>query len=331
MILKSQRGRWADAPRICRSLILLAALLPGCPAGDEQLAQSATGNPLDSAASRSGLGGDAGVPANPLEALASRARIVSLSPLSTRFLVELGVGARIVAVDPASTALPGFEGLPITSLAEASRFDPDYVIAPALPADAAALVARSGPDPGATRIVEFAPHDLEDVFALCRSLGGPLVGDEEALQLERRIARPLALVGGQSPPEGRPGVVAIVDSSPLVIAGGHSFETDLIEIAGGTSLTHGSDDVRRPIDREALARLDPDLILVMTTPEPEPARQERIALELGEHAPVVFFPFPTEGFWLDEPERIAARLHGLIAEFRPQPPAEADSTAHLER
>ncbi len=329
MISSSQRGTVRRGVRICRLLMLAAALWLGCRASENERAPDAT------ASLRSPSAGGANAAPHPdpqAGSFAARpavdARIVSLSPLATRFLVELGVGARIVAVDPASTALPGFEDEPTTSLPDAARFAPDFVIVPALPSDAAAV---SGLDPRTSRIVELAPHDLEDVTALCRSLGVTLVGEEEALQLERRILRPLSLVAGQSPPDGRPGVVAIVATSPLVIAGGHSFETDLIEIAGGTSLTHGGDEPRRSLGREALARLDPDLILVTSTPEPDPVEQERIALELGELAPVVFFPFESEGFWLDEPERVAARLRDLIAEFRPQSPPVAESSSSSAR
>lgn len=237
--------------------------------------------------------------------------IVSLSPLATRFLFELGVGARIVAVDRASHGLPGLGSLPITDRAGAERFAPAHILIPERRGEAQ--------DAGDPRVLEFAPHDLEDVYALCREIGIPLAGEAEATELERRIARPIAQVAGESPPEGRPGIVALVALEPLEIAGGHSFETDLIEAAGGNSLTHGGDDTRRLVEREDLRRLRPDLIVAMSDRELAADAQERIALTVGDLAPVLFFVFDREDFWLEEPARDALRLRELIASFRAAP------------
>ena len=239
-------------------------------------------------------------------------RIVSLSPVASRFLLALGVGDRLVAVDGDSLGAPGIPALPATSFEDAARFNPDLVLVRSLPDDRRVLETLEA---AGARIVEFAPHDLEDVFALCRSLGGELVGGAAAGEFERRIARPLALIAGESPAEGRPRVIALVRVDPPEIAGGHSFETDLIEIAGGSSITHGSDDHRRPIDSAGLARLAPDLVLVMTALPLGPADEDHALRLVGDIAPVSFFPFAPETFWLDEPAREAARLRETIVEF----------------
>ena len=241
------------------------------------------------------------------------ARIVSLSPIATRFLVELGVAPRLVAVDPRSrellSAAQPTAVLETSSLEDAHRFAPDFVLLPALPDDIGSLAELEA---AGARVVEFAPHDLEDVFALCRSVAGPLVGEEAATAFERRIARPLSLIAGQSSPEGRPRVVALVSVDPPEIAGGHSFETDLIEIAGGSSLTHGGDDNRRPIDAEELARLAPDRVVVMTASALVPADQDRALLLVGGIAPVDFFRFERETFWPAAPAEDAARLRAVF-------------------
>jgi ABC-type Fe3+-hydroxamate transport system substrate-binding protein len=123
-------------------------------------------------------------------------------------------------------------------------------------------------------LVEFAPHDLEDVFELCRRVGGQLVGTANALRFETELARPLAQIGGSSFGLARPRVIAVVGLDPLELAGGHSFETDLIEIAGGRSLTHGGDEPRLALRSEQLAEYAPDLILVVVSPvELTPAEQ----------------------------------------------------------
>lgn len=275
---------------------VLLALVAGiaCPAADEMPPSSETVEPSRSAREP------------------RPERIVSLSPLASRFLLALGVADRLVAVDLASLGVPGMPDRPATSFDEALRFAPDLVVVPSLPDDRRTLGALES---AGARIVEFAPHDLEDVFALCRGLGGELVGGAAAGQLERRIARPLALIAGESPAEGRPRVLALVRVDPPEIAGGHSFETDLIEIAGGSSITHGSDDNRRPIDPAGLALLAPDLVVVMTAQPLGPADEDRALRLVGDLAPVLFFPFAAETFWLDEPAREAARLRETIIVF----------------
>lgn len=235
-------------------------------------------------------------------------RIVSLSPVATRFLGQLGLDDRIVPFDGPQTA-PGEPRDVVPDLAAVARLDPDYVFLPALPDDQADLQAL---EESGARIVEFAPHDLEDLLALCQGIGVELVGRDGIEAFERRVLRPVALVAGQSSPTDRLRAVALVGLDPPELAGGHSFETDLIEIAGATSLTHGADDERRPIDREGLAAMRPDLVLVMT-PEPLDAEAHERVLDLaGGIALVRAFPFARETFWLDEPVREATRLREEI-------------------
>lgn len=305
----TRRGTWRRARRLqTRPALALLALAAGlaCPATDEATPTSET-DPTPAMPAPTDL------PADPTRPFAPRIeRVVSLSPVASRFVAALGAGDRLVAVDPGSLDLPGIPDRPTTDLGDVLRFEPDLVLVPALPDDLDALPRIQS---NVARLREFAPHDLEDVFALCRSLGAELVGAEAAGQLERQIARPLSFVAGESPAEGRPRILALVAVDPPQIAGGHSFETDLIEIAGGTSITHGSDDNRRPIDPAALARLAPDLVVVMTSTTLAPADEDSAIRFVGDVAPVEFFRFDPEFFWLEEPARDAKRLRALIVAF----------------
>jgi ABC-type Fe3+-hydroxamate transport system substrate-binding protein len=250
---------------------------------------------------------------NPMAALAPSAtpEIVSLSPLATLFLTQLGVGDRIIATDRETRAEDGSAKGRHADLDSLIRLEPDLVFLEALPDDRAELVALESTG---ARVIEFAPHDLEDLLAYCHGIGVELAGEAAVEAFERRVLRPVALVAGESSPTGRLRTVAVVGVDPPEIAGGHSFETDLIEIAGATSLTHGADDNRRPIDREALARMRPDLVLVMTEHALGPADQDRAFALVGTIAPVVFFPFARETFWLEEPVREARRLREVIVD-----------------
>lgn len=240
-------------------------------------------------------------------------RIVSLSALATHFVTELGVGHLLVGVDAKSSALPGLAHLPVVDLGRAHNLAPDIVLIPDLVAidDAA---ARSLELAGA-RLVEFAPHDFEDVFALCRGLGAQLVGVASATLFERRISRPLAIIGGISPPLGRARVVAVVGLEPLELAGGHSFQTDLIEIAGGTSVTHGGEESRIAITPGRWDEFSPDLVLVSTTLELSLTEREAARSLIPERFRVEFFAFDPETFWLRVPEREAERLRAIIASY----------------
>jgi ABC-type hemin transport system substrate-binding protein len=243
-------------------------------------------------------------------------RIVSLSALATHFVTELGVGHLLVGVDAESSALPGLAHLPAVDLESAHSLAPDIVLIPDIVAADDAAV-RSLELVGA-RLVEFAPHDFEDVFALCRGLGAQLVGVASATLFERRIARPLALVGGISPPLGRARVVAVVSLEPLELAGGHSFQTDLIEIAGGTSVTHGGDDLRIKMSPERWDEFSPDLVLVSTPVELSLAGREAARSVIPDRFRVEFFAFDPETFWLQKPEQEAERLRVIIAAYSPE-------------
>jgi len=219
----------------------------------------------------------------------------------------------LVGVDAESSALPGHADLPVVDLESAHNLAPDIVLIPDLVA-VGDVAARSLELAGA-RLVEFAPHDFEDVFALCRELGAQLVGIASATLFERRIARPLAIVGGISPPLGRARVVAVIGFEPLELAGGHSFQTDLIEIAGGTSVTHGGEESRIAMTPGRWDEFSPDLVLVSTTVELSLAEREVARSLIPERFRVEFFAFDPETFWLREPAREAERLRVLIKSY----------------
>ncbi|MBK7948327.1 MAG: ABC transporter substrate-binding protein [Deltaproteobacteria bacterium] len=281
----ARRGRAHHIVGILSLLLAFGPIALGCPA------------PAESGRTASGEG--------PTKA----PRILSLSPLATRFLDQLGLGDRIVPLSPMT---PGGSDSPAeraVDFDELARREPDFVFLPALPDDRTELAPLEA---AGARIVEFAPHDLEDLLALLQGVGVELAGKQGVEAFERRVLRPVAMVAGQSSPTDRLRVVAVVGIDPPEIAGGHSFETDLIEIAGATSLTHGADDERRPIDRDGLAALKPDLVLVMTGSALTSEQRERVLDLTYGIAPVHDFEFARETFWLDEPVREATRLRELI-------------------
>ena len=237
-------------------------------------------------------------------------RVVSLSPTASQFLVSLGAADRAIAVDPDSAALPEYAQTPVFNPDQRITDSPDWV-----------LVARGEPETSMrqwagpeTGVIEWGPQNLEDVYELYRTLGASLLGPAEALRQEVRLARPLAAIGGESFGQPRLRTVAVTRLEPLELAGAHSFETDLIEIGGGESLTHthGDDTVRVATPPERLAELAPELILVIT-PEPLPLKGQALALkELSPYGPVEFIHLDIKNFWLHSPVETARAMRDLI-------------------
>jgi len=213
-------------------------------------------------------------------------RVVSLSPAASRFIVGLGAASALVGVDVDSrSALPELAAVPTLELEGVSRLAPDLVIVPpGLEPRAAELASAAG-----FEAVVFDVHDLEDVFFQSQTLGVRLVGPARAALFERRIARPLAMIAGGAPALEGADVVAVVSVDPPQLAGGHSFATDLIQIAGGRSVTHGGDSTRLDADAATLAALAPDVVVVMRPVAVSPDELERLRHELSVQVPLFSF------------------------------------------
>jgi len=235
--------------------------------------------------------------------------VVSLSPNATRFIEALGARDLLVGVDPASSQSLSGKPLPEVDLQGALQLAPDLILVDELPHSKITEQLSVG----SAEYVEFAPRDLEELFALSRTLGRRLVGSDRATRFELDIARPLARIGG-TPFEGdKPRVAAVVGLAPTRLAGGHSFATDAIEIAGGTSVTHEAhltEDFEP--NHEDWLRLAPNLLLVLSAEE-MPSHAERDArAALPPEYPVLFFPFDPASFWSEEPVQTATRLRSLL-------------------
>ena len=238
--------------------------------------------------------------------------LVSFSPIASRFLIAIGAEEQILGVDAESQQLPGLTDRPIVTLETAFQLGPSLVLVPERPENETDW--RDGAIPAETRIVEFAPHDLEDVFELAQTVGEPLVGRERVNRFSLELSRPLAQIGGESFGQSRPRIAAVIDLDPLTLAGGHSFETDLIEIAGGSSVTHGGDETRKGVDDGDWSALSPDLVVVMT-PSALSGTERKAALDaLPDEFETLFFPFAAQSFWLDDPVVTARRFRTLVAE-----------------
>ena len=267
------------------------------------------------------------LPSRAVDSPARPPRVVSLSPLATRFLLLLEADDRLVGVDRESARLPGLEGLPAIDHENVHSLAPDLVlVSPALRAGPA--LAASGLD-----VVAFAPANLEEVYAMFRDVGSRLVGPANALRREVALSRPLAMIGGESFGQRRLRTLAVTGFGPLEFAGAHSFETDLIEIAGAESVTHahGVEAERIAVSPDRLAAYAPELILVITPTPPTLAERDAVFREVGPKVVVDFLTLDTRTFWLDAPTATARRFRDLILErtreFEARAPAPDERAA----
>jgi iron complex transport system substrate-binding protein len=237
-------------------------------------------------------------------------RVISLSPSGSRFLLALGAGDRIVAVDAESSRIPDLRGVAVVDLARAGELDADLLLWPGTPASEEPLAEEIRA--AGREVIRFEPHSIEEAFAFYRDLGARLVGEARARSAEIGLGRQLAAIGGASFGRPRPRVAGVYGPDPLEFAGGHSYLTDLIEIAGANSVTHGGEEVRLPVETERLKAFAPDLLLVATPGELSEAERSALMQRLPGGYRVEFLVFDPDQVWTQEMVETARRLRAVI-------------------
>jgi ABC-type Fe3+-hydroxamate transport system substrate-binding protein len=249
-------------------------------------------------------------PAPAASAAPARERVISLSPAASRFLIALGASDRIIAVDSGSSRIPELRALPVVDLASAGEMDADLILWPGGPANQEARVEAMRA--AGREVVRFEPHSIGDAYAFYRDLGARLVGTARARSSENALAHQLAAIGGASFGRLRPRVAGVIGSDPPELAGGHSFLTDLIEIAGARSVTHEGAEVRLPVESERLKAFAPDLLLVSTPGELTGDQRRALEQKLPGGYRVEFLVFDPDRVWTQEVVETARRLRALI-------------------
>ena len=198
----------------------------------------------------------------------------------------------------------------MTESAAAGSFSPDLVLAPAAEAEAARRSAASA------QLLEVALHDFDEGWAFCLAVGAALGREEETRLFVRETSRPLAELGAESFGKRRPRVAAVLALSPLEVAGGHSFVTDLIELAGGESVTHGTEEIRLAWSALDFAVAEPELVVVVTPRPPSDEERELARRRFGPALRVEFLTLDAEREWLSGAVPAARLLHGWIEALR---------------
>jgi iron complex transport system substrate-binding protein len=223
-------------------------------------------------------------------------RIASLVPSATEMLFALGLGGDVVAVThecdypPAARELPQLTATVLPSGLSAGEIDaavrqvvgegralysldeerlaelaPDLIVTQAVcdvcavsVEDVVAVAARL---PGNPRVLQQDPSSLREVLEDVTRLGAA-VGIEQRAgelrgELERRLDAVRAAVAGAPAPR----MIALEWLDPPFV-GGH-WIPEMIALAGGKDVAGPPGAKSREVEWEALAGLDPDLVVVM--------------------------------------------------------------------
>jgi iron complex transport system substrate-binding protein len=192
-------------------------------------------------------------------------RIVSLVPSATEILFALGAEDRLAGVTdycdfpPDARRKPSVGGMVNPSLETLVTLRPDLVIATreGNRDETFAELQRLGIS---TYVV--VAHRLADVGRLVTSLGA-LTGRLDAARalagrLERRVDAIRRAVAGRP----RPRLLYVVWPEPLIVPGRESIVTELIELAGGESVTAEVPDSYPRLAVEAAVARSPEIILL---------------------------------------------------------------------
>ena len=212
-------------------------------------------------------------------------RVLSLSPFATDVVVALGAADQLVGVDAESAALAGVPNVPVATLETLADFAPTIVM---LPPDSA-----PGPqDVGTFRSVSLHAHDLGGLAQLHLEIGSALGLAREARALASERTRPLAELSAGSRGQRRPLAAGLLGVEPLVVAGDHSFATDLLEVAGAESVTHGIDTPTLEWSRERLRAEAPEFIVRFSASPLDPEERQRTLAAVEKVGPVLFIVLP---------------------------------------
>lgn len=192
-------------------------------------------------------------------------RIVSLVPSVTEILYALGAEGVLVGVTdfcdfpPEARTRPKVGGMVAPSLEAIVALKPDLVIATTegTREDTVTQLGRLK-----VPVYLVAAHQVADATLLIRRLG-ELTGSESSAgplvaKLEQRIEAVKKAVG----PHARPRVLYVLWPEPLIVPGRGALVTELIQIAGGQSLTADDHDAWPRYSLEAAVARSPEVILL---------------------------------------------------------------------
>lgn len=192
-------------------------------------------------------------------------RIISLVPSVTESIYALGGEARLVGVTdfcdwpPEAQKKPRVGGMVAPSLEIIVALRPDLVVATREGNSRETLdqLGRLG-----VPVFVVEPHRLSDVMTVIAQLG-ELTGRQAAVgPLVEGLKRRVKAVQDAVRPYPRPKVLYVLWPDPLIVPGRRGLVSELIELAGGTSVTAQEPGAYPRFSLEAVAARAPEVIIL---------------------------------------------------------------------
>lgn len=172
------------------------------------------------------------------------------------------------------------------------------------------------------------PNSLEEIYKSITEIGDIFGAKENALELVENMERRVELVQRETDVLEKPKVFVQISPEPLYTIGKDSFITDLIERAGGISITETVATAYPNISKETALALQPEVIVLSDSPdntEPNAVFENSPAMKKGKvykiDSDILSRPGPRI---VDGLEQIAKKLHPEISIEKLKKKAKAD-------
>ena len=193
-------------------------------------------------------------------------RIICLWPSVTDTVFDLGAGDDVVAVSDytkypaAAMKKPSIGSLITPSIETIVALHPDLVIGvqPTGPMESAGQLDRLG-----IPVFLTNPHGLAGILHSVRTIGLALNRVQEADTLARRLQARVDAVQARTKGMPVPTVFMPIWYDPIITIGKDAFITEIIEAAGGRSVTDDLNEEWPQISMEVLLARSPDALLLL--------------------------------------------------------------------
>ncbi len=190
-------------------------------------------------------------------------RIVSLAPSLTESLFALGADSLVAGVTSACNYPPRVSGVPVVgdlltpNLERILSLDADLVL---ISVEGNTQRSFAAMERMGLRLFVSNPRSMEGVCKSLADLGQLTARPHRARELvdSLRLLRKQLLA---NQPAERPGVLVLVSTQPIMVAGRETFLDEIIETGGGRNAAAELPGHYPTLSRESVLALDPDVLL----------------------------------------------------------------------
>lgn len=192
-------------------------------------------------------------------------RMVCLAPSITDTVYELGSGADVVGITdytkypPEAMQKPSVGGVINPSLEKLASLHPDLVLAigDLNTSDLIRSIEQLG-----FPVFVIQPHGIEGIYRSIESIGEAINQRTNAAYLIARLRKRERTVREHAAGQKRPSIFFLLWADPVITAGRGAFITELIEIAGGTSITEDLANEWPRVSLETVIARQPEYVLL---------------------------------------------------------------------